>query len=86
MAMYVLTGRKPPRERRHKVKDTVDTTRTWFVVRSKRNGKFVRAFTTQEQAQKWCNGEKAWTYALEQMHDYDADGHVFDVYKKAEAK
>jgi hypothetical protein len=67
------------------MKDPVDTTTTWFVVRSKRNGKFVRAFTTQEQAQRWCNGEKAWVYFEEKMHDYDAEGKVFDVYKKAEA-
>ena len=61
---------------------TVDTEKIYYVVRTVRKGKFVRAFTTEEQAQRWCNGENAWTYSAEKMHDYDANGRVFDIYKK----
>lgn len=63
------------------MEESVDTTRTWFVVRTKRKGKFVRAFTTQEQAQRWCESEKSWTYSSEKMRDCDEDGRVFDIYK-----
>ena len=65
------------------MKDVVDTTTTYYVVRTKRKGKFIRAFITEAQAQRWCNDQKNWVYFAEQAHDYDADGCVFDTYKAA---
>ena len=67
------------------MKPTVDTNTIYYVVRTIRKGKFVRAFTTEEQAQRWCVSEKNWTYSKEKMHNYDEQGRVFDIYKKAGA-
>jgi len=58
------------------------TTETYYVVRNK-NGKFVRAFITEAQAQRWTSDNKTWTYAIEEPHPADQQGHVFDLYRKA---
>lgn len=56
-----------------------DTDKTYYVVRTKRSGKFIRAFINESQASSWCDRHAEWFWRTEQMHEPNADGKVFQI-------
>ena len=50
---------------------------TYYVVRTKRSGRFIRAFVNEHQARDWCDRHPQWFWRTENPHPPDDDGRVF---------